>query len=480
MVTTLGNAVTGYTYDTHQIDLPRETARLRPAHQTWCTDCKRKGLELDGAQRCEKCARAVVSRAAQRERWAQAEKEERRRAAREEATRPRPKPKRRAPRAAGRQGAPRVDLPVADLIAAYQAGAKMRDLAEQYGCSKPTIQRRLVEAGVEIRRDTRRVDTPLELVEQVCKLYVDGKLSLTDTATRLGITQAVVARVVREAGHTVRGRGDMNCVIPIEERDAVADAYRAGARAADLAEQYGVTTSAIHSLLARLKIDRHPNGRRPTLDIDVSAIIREYEAGATAPDLAQRYSCTPKRIRAILDRNNVRRRDDRAQHSGAWQRKLAADPLLVDEICTRYAQGATVADLATFTGHGRRQITNLLRDAGVTIRRPVHEAGTRLTAEQIAEAVQDYLSGMPLGAVGKKWSLRPTRIRDYVLAAGHEIRVSGDSAHINELLHAHGLTARQVKEWAVATGRLDQVARGRVQLALITAYLEHHQKGAAA
>lgn len=65
MVQVLGNATTGTVYndDTTKVDLPRDTATTRPAHRRWCADCKRTGRDLNEDDRCEQCARAVITRA---------------------------------------------------------------------------------------------------------------------------------------------------------------------------------------------------------------------------------------------------------------------------------------------------------------------------------------------------------------------------------------------------------------------------------
>lgn len=76
MVKIFGTAASGYTYNAPPPDLPRVEGILRPSHRPWCTGCKRKDRPLDTAQLCEQCARAAVTRAAQRERWAELDKQE--------------------------------------------------------------------------------------------------------------------------------------------------------------------------------------------------------------------------------------------------------------------------------------------------------------------------------------------------------------------------------------------------------------------
>lgn len=47
--------------------------------------------------------------------------------------------------------AKRLNIPIADMVARYQAGATMSNLASLYGCSYKTIGKKLIEAGVQPR-----------------------------------------------------------------------------------------------------------------------------------------------------------------------------------------------------------------------------------------------------------------------------------------------------------------------------------------
>jgi hypothetical protein len=52
--------------------------------------------------------------------------------------------------------------------------------------------------------------------------------------------------------------------------------------------------------------------------------------------------------------------------------------------------------------------------------------------------------------------------------------------HTTELrLEQLGLTSRQVKEWAHATGLVDEVKRGRIGADLVNAYADAHRGGTA-
>jgi len=52
----------------------------------------------------------------------------------------------------------RIVLPVGEIVDKYQAGLSLKDLAYDYYCSHMTIRKRLVAAGVQLRRSGRPRD----------------------------------------------------------------------------------------------------------------------------------------------------------------------------------------------------------------------------------------------------------------------------------------------------------------------------------
>jgi hypothetical protein len=107
MVTANGNAASGYTYNAGLPDLPRSVAGLGKPHRPWCGDCKRKDLDLDAQGLCERCARAAVTRAEQKARWAELERQEaaQRRSSGEDGQETRKRRTRRGPKPAARKTA---------------------------------------------------------------------------------------------------------------------------------------------------------------------------------------------------------------------------------------------------------------------------------------------------------------------------------------------------------------------------------------
>lgn len=160
---------------------------------------------------------------------------------------------------------------------------------------------------------------------------------------------------------------------------------------------------------------------------DERGIIRRYLAGETAVELAAKYECTPKRIRQILDRNGIQRRDDRALHSGGHPRKYDDDTirevirLYVDEHLSRNT-------VAQRLGIPYKTVCTIMMRAGVTARQ---------------------------GQSGR-----------------------GDGAKsLKAYMAEHGLVSRDVKQWALDQGLVDHIARGLPPQTLVDAYAEAHSIG---
>ncbi|HWL44332.1 MAG TPA: hypothetical protein VNQ73_15430 [Ilumatobacter sp.] len=83
---------------------------------------------------------------------------------------------------------------VAELVAMYQAGATVYELAEQFGIHRDRVSKLVKSAGVQVR-DHERVVVDLDLA---AVLHAQG-LSLTDVAKRLAVGRTALIRARREA-----------------------------------------------------------------------------------------------------------------------------------------------------------------------------------------------------------------------------------------------------------------------------------------
>lgn len=98
------------------------------------------------------------------------------------------------------------------------------------------------------------------------------------------------------------------------------------------------------------------------------------------------------------------------------------------------------------------RVTRLQRDAAARRGEPTHQ--------------HDHL----LAALTREITHASRRPRPEVAAA-----VRATDTSVQDRLHALGVTALDVKRWAVATGRLPAVVRGRVSGLLVDAYAHAHQ-----
>ena len=210
-------------------------------------------------------------------------------------------------------------------------------------------------------------------------------------------------------------------------------------------------------------------------EINERAVVTEYNAGDTAPAIAQRHDTTPARVRRILERNNVELRDDRTGHSGGSNR-LEPTPELLADLRRQYVdEQQTIADLAEQHNIHRRVITRFLTDAGVTIRPPAHLRGTDLTPDQVKAIVDGYRDGTPIHELARRHRVRATTARLLLIQAGIEVRATkGASAHIAERLEDLGVTAKDVKKWAYDNGLIERVGPGLVATTLVEQYAQAH------
>jgi DNA invertase Pin-like site-specific DNA recombinase len=89
---------------------------------------------------------------------------------------------------------------VAQLVAAYQAGGKVTQLARQFGVHRFTVYRLLKQAGVLRARGIQVEDLP-----DVVRLYEAG-WSPARLADEYGVVVSTVASTLRKAGVTIRPR----------------------------------------------------------------------------------------------------------------------------------------------------------------------------------------------------------------------------------------------------------------------------------
>ena len=97
------------------------------------------------------------------------------------------------------------DAELARLVAAYEAGASLRELGQQTGRTWTVIRRVLLQAGVELRpMGARRL--PVPQLRKMARDY-EGGMTLLALEAKYGIKRDTITRNLREQGVTIRPRG---------------------------------------------------------------------------------------------------------------------------------------------------------------------------------------------------------------------------------------------------------------------------------
>ena len=100
------------------------------------------------------------------------------------------------------------EVEVAELVAAREAGAQIKELASRFGVHKSTVLAHLDRAGVPGRRWAGKTLTP-EQVRDAVWLYQSG-LNLIEVGARFGVDRRQVSRALKEAGFALRPPGQQS------------------------------------------------------------------------------------------------------------------------------------------------------------------------------------------------------------------------------------------------------------------------------
>ena len=97
-----------------------------------------------------------------------------------------------------------IDIPSAELAAAYLAGWSTPALARRYGCSPATIAKRLRAAGIALR-DARFHKVPVA-ESTLRRLYLDERLPIAAIAAAVGVSASTVGNKRRAYAIPIRPR----------------------------------------------------------------------------------------------------------------------------------------------------------------------------------------------------------------------------------------------------------------------------------
>lgn len=99
----------------------------------------------------------------------------------------------------------RVEIDIDTAIRLYEDGHSLTDIGDEFCCSYMTVKRRLVSAGVEIRKRGVRGSKPRSM-QQLTYEYVVLGMSTYELGEKYGVNHATISKWMRERGYC-RGKG---------------------------------------------------------------------------------------------------------------------------------------------------------------------------------------------------------------------------------------------------------------------------------
>jgi transposase-like protein len=163
-----------------------------------------------------------------------------------------------------------------------QGGETVAEIAATFAASPEAVLRALAVAGIE--RHAAKVRMPPLSDDDVVACYVDEGLSLQATAQQLGVSTPRVRTVVGRLG-VLRTWFDPFTI----DRKRFARRYAAGATVAELGDEFGLTPHQVTVAVRSFQLSRRlPVTHRPLLisDRQLAALIA---AGLSDTDIAARY-----------------------------------------------------------------------------------------------------------------------------------------------------------------------------------------------
>jgi predicted transcriptional regulator len=92
-----------------------------------------------------------------------------------------------------------------EVVRAYEAGATVTELASTYGCSTTTVREVLQERGVELRNRGPR--SPLDGRHAEVAAAYEAGATVRELVERFGANQRTVRKVLADAGVVMRRTG---------------------------------------------------------------------------------------------------------------------------------------------------------------------------------------------------------------------------------------------------------------------------------
>ncbi|QBQ74450.1 endonuclease [Burkholderia phage BcepSauron] len=187
-------------------------------------------------------------------------------------------------------------------------GFSTTTIALQFGCSEPTIRTILRKHGIDTgasrrpkgraKKAGRKVKFDAAQEQAIARSYQSGK-STAEVAQEFGCSQPTVVKMLDKLG-IERRRGQFN---ETEQQDIVRQ-YKNGKTTEDIAAQYGCNHSTIGDELRRAGVELRGRGRKRLLtDKQERQALALRDKGRSVSEVAAKFGCSPQAMRNILNKH---------------------------------------------------------------------------------------------------------------------------------------------------------------------------------
>ena len=191
---------------------------------------------------------------------------------------------------------------IQEMIARYQAGDGMANIARSYECSE-TVTRRVLEKALD-ESQLRKRETAFTEEEglKLRKEYEEGKGKITYKmlSEKYGGSTASVRTAILRAGGKGRGRGKLRILSEDQEKEIAERYTKEGGPAIKIAKDLGVSESTILEALKRQGIELSHGPERILSDEQIQEAKVLYDQGENMSQIAERYGLSRGAIRLSL------------------------------------------------------------------------------------------------------------------------------------------------------------------------------------
>ena len=216
---------------------------------------------------------------------------------------------------------------------------------------------------------------------EIVALYASG-LTTYQIGERFGVSPTPITNALRRQNVQLRRGGKRPAWEGTpEQRAEVVAMYEAGASVRTIRDRLGCRTDLVLQALKDEKVQMRPHGTdlRALTDAQLAEMAEAYKAGANAPELAKRYETSARTILNYLHQEGVETRPGgrKVWRGGDWRLEAAR----------RYRAGHSQQRIADDLGVTQPTVSQALRSLGVIPRykQPIREGSATWKGGRIVD-----------------------------------------------------------------------------------------------